>query len=768
MLDPGHPSDLADESFYTFGARTILDLLTKLENQIDGAQEGQDIEYVHRLRVASRRLRVAMPMFRGCFTRKHFKLWTKEIKHITRSFGVARDLDVQIVFLKTCQEAFRNKPAEAGIEFLLANHRKRRTDIQPDVVRSLKDLRNSRILADMRKACRNILNRREVRDTFESEVTVEASYQISERLYDLLSKEECVPKEDLIAEHHEMRILAKRLRYTMEIFSPQYAGRLEGEISTMKRFQDALGDMHDYDVWIEYLPRFVEEVQTNHPEASEEVVLGLGFLVEHVKNLRRIRYQNFVSLWEETQSRGIFQNLMHKIQEGLASKNHRLRNLMETPNPKIGLMADIHGNLRALEAVLSDAEDKGVDVFLNAGDSVGYGVFPNEVVGTLRDQGVLSIKGNFDIKAVKKKGRKKDVDLGLVIKRLSKSATTYLDLLPDRIILEVKGKRILLTHGSPVSVKESILPNTPRTRLRRLARSAHADIVVLGHTHMPFEKTIDGVKFVNPGSIGRPYDGDPRASYAILGMEPVSIELVKVDYDRASAAHEMRRADLPEDFAQMLLRGVPHDVIEAEVRLGHQSKTEMKDRLRIVREVAGEYGEVDGHAEQVRRLALKLFDCFKDYHGLGARERYLLECAALLHDIGWSEGQKGHNKTSLKIILDNQKLPFTSVERSIVGSLARYHRKGFPKRKHTSFSTLSSEDRNVILTLSSLLRIADGLDYSHVNRVKKLSIVTEPDQFIIRCVPKGDPTLEEEQFNKKKDFFEKTFSSGLLIEWMPS
>ena len=90
----------SDMSYCKFGSETLLKLLAVFEDQIDGVIKNDDIEYVHKTRVTSRRLRATMPLFKCCFPRKEFKEWLSEIKKVTRLLGDARDLDVQIAFVE--------------------------------------------------------------------------------------------------------------------------------------------------------------------------------------------------------------------------------------------------------------------------------------------------------------------------------------------------------------------------------------------------------------------------------------------------------------------------------------------------------------------------------------------------------------------------------------------------------------------------------------------------------------------------------------------
>ena len=240
---------------------------------------------------------------------------------------------------------------------------------------------------------------------------------------------------------------------------------------------------------------------------------------------------------------------------------------------KVALIGDVHANLPALEAVLAHAHDQGVEAIWNVGDFVGYGAFPDSVVQRLRKENVLSIAGNYDLKVLqfkqkrekwrKKKQREKYLAFKWAYENLSKKSRKYLRFLSKELRLKVKGKRILLTHGSPASNEEHLIPDTPEERLRKLAKMAKADVILCGHSHQPFARQVDDVWFINPGSVGRPDDGDPRACYAILQIksEGLQVRHYRLEYDIERAVAAIRKQQLPEAFAQMTLLGYNLDVV---------------------------------------------------------------------------------------------------------------------------------------------------------------------------------------------------------------
>lgn len=240
---------------------------------------------------------------------------------------------------------------------------------------------------------------------------------------------------------------------------------------------------------------------------------------------------------------------------------------------KIALLGDIHANLPALESVLAHARAHDVSAIWNTGDFLGYGAYPNEVIEALQQAEAISILGNYDIKVLrfkakdkkwrKSKQREKYLAFRWAHQNLMRENRRYLKSLPEQRKLKVGGKSVLLTHASPASNEEPLTPETPDERLRELGQMAGTDIIVCGHSHQPFARSVANVLFINPGSTGRPDDGDPRACYAILedAQKGLHIQHYRLEYDLERAVSAIRKNKLPEPFAQMVLKGYDLDTI---------------------------------------------------------------------------------------------------------------------------------------------------------------------------------------------------------------
>jgi exopolyphosphatase/guanosine-5'-triphosphate,3'-diphosphate pyrophosphatase len=187
-------------------------------------------------------------------------------------------------------------------------------------------------------------------------------------------------------------------------------------------------------------------------------------------------------------------------------------------------------------------------------------------------------------------------------------------------------------------------------------------------------------------------------------------------------------------------------------------------RRRSVLDLARKCAWHKSHSEQVAKLALELFDELRSLHALGALERELLEYAAILHDIGWHIGRSGHHKHSMYLIANGDLKNFSPEEVQIIANIARYHRKAEPKRSHDGYAALTSYGRRVVDVGAALLRLADGLDRSHVSAVTKLTCRIKDRK--VKCIvtARWDAELEIWGARRKMDVFEKVFGRKITFE----
>jgi predicted phosphodiesterase len=245
---------------------------------------------------------------------------------------------------------------------------------------------------------------------------------------------------------------------------------------------------------------------------------------------------------------------------------------------RLALISDIHANLPALEAVLRDIETREVGALYHLGDLVGYAPWPNEVVALLAARGIVGVSGNYDSTVgtdYKHCGcryedpRQEELShLSFAWTRQACSLETKATLraLPFRIDLRPlgghsAGPTVVLVHGTPTL--NTVYWTSDRSgdfclKMAGLAGLKSGDVIAFGHTHLPWHRVIDGIHFVNTGSVGRPKDGDARAGYSLLAIDSdgsIDLSHVRVDYDVARAAAAIRESTLPREFATYLETG---------------------------------------------------------------------------------------------------------------------------------------------------------------------------------------------------------------------
>jgi len=245
---------------------------------------------------------------------------------------------------------------------------------------------------------------------------------------------------------------------------------------------------------------------------------------------------------------------------------------------KYALISDIHGNLPALEAVLADIDARpDVGAVYHLGDLVGYAPWPDEVVALLRERAIPGVAGNYDSTTAadyKHCGCKYEDPRQEELSHLSYEWTranvspetkSWLASLPFRIDIRplgghVAGRRLMLVHGNPVLNTVYWTEDRSDQFCLKMAEQLGAragDLVAFGHTHKPWQREVEGIRFVNTGSVGRPKDGDWRAGYALIAIhgESVDVRFVRVEYDLERAASAIRTSELPDDFAEYLETG---------------------------------------------------------------------------------------------------------------------------------------------------------------------------------------------------------------------
>ena len=280
----------------------------RLGKQIKGVRGGgEDIEFVHRARVACRRLRVALGMSDGAVGAGKVKKWRKEIRRLGRSLGRARDRDVQIEFVGAMQGLVSDKSQRPGVGRVLLRLRQERAQLQEDVIAAADRFRDSGAMKAMSK-----LQVRAGGDDSD-EAVARMGRRIRAGCKKLTACEGCLARGEDRKGHHAMRIAGKQLRYTMEICRDACGGRLGAAIEGLRRFQQLLGEVCDCDVWIAQLPdlwageRDRTIAYLGDDRAMGRLARGFDFLLQDRMDRRREVFAELVAYWPEL--RGVLQEV---------------------------------------------------------------------------------------------------------------------------------------------------------------------------------------------------------------------------------------------------------------------------------------------------------------------------------------------------------------------------------------------------------------------------------------------------------------------------
>lgn len=237
---------------------------------------------------------------------------------------------------------------------------------------------------------------------------------------------------------------------------------------------------------------------------------------------------------------------------------------------RVTIFGDIHGNLPALEAVLADIDANSLSPLYCLGDLVGYGTFPNEVIEKIRQRNIPTLMGNYDQGVGNNSDdcgcaytRKVAEELGKRSIAWSNQNTTnenklFLQQLTGQIPIELDGLRVQLVHGSPRKINEYLFENRPDASLERLLDMTQADVLVCGHTQIPYHRILpSGRHVVNAGSVGKPKDGNPKACYIVLeaNNRDLTVTFRRVPYDIERTAQAIEGSEMPNEYAEMLRTG---------------------------------------------------------------------------------------------------------------------------------------------------------------------------------------------------------------------
>ena len=235
----------------------------------------------------------------------------------------------------------------------------------------------------------------------------------------------------------------------------------------------------------------------------------------------------------------------------------------------------IHANLHALTACWELAQSEGFDRIFHTGDVVGYGAFPNECVAFLRERNIPGVRGNFDDNIGNDGDESGAVvpasngDEQALVESSFQWTLAQIEPIPKRWLADLPfearevadGHTIAVYHASPFDMRTTLEPDASDSRFEEVGQAARADIVVTGHRHKAFHRSLNRRHYIAAGSVGRPADGDPRTGFAVIqtggpAEGEVKVEFRRLPYDLDAAADGLKRRGVPAELATRLTRGI--------------------------------------------------------------------------------------------------------------------------------------------------------------------------------------------------------------------
>jgi len=238
---------------------------------------------------------------------------------------------------------------------------------------------------------------------------------------------------------------------------------------------------------------------------------------------------------------------------------------------RIAVISDIHGNSAALAAVMQDMQQQKIESIIFLGDLVMVGPEPKLVINALQEMNPMCwVKGNTDVWLEEMSGDwKPSTEKEMELYEYYRYASSWLNeeevaLIigkPYTEVIKIIDKSILCVHGSPRAINETMDYRTPMEDLVQILEGVEEDIVVCGHSHVPYFEVINGKYLFNAGSVGKPLDGDNRATYGILSIQSGALpefEIRRVNYQISEALKlaKDRNFPFPEKYMNILISGL--------------------------------------------------------------------------------------------------------------------------------------------------------------------------------------------------------------------
>lgn len=338
--NPGFPNSpvssrlTPDAPLWRWAYEAVSHRVETMLDPLEGVREGEDIEAVHDMRVGSRRLVAAMRVFRTCFPEPRYEELLREARQVTRALGLVRDLDVLIDHYERLEAG---PDEESGVRYFIARQARQRSRERRPMLRALEKLEKTDFPGRLRKYLHEAADEYRVgldpaafrsRDgAGDGGADPHGPFRdgappfLTERHREFYECARYVEQPEMVTELHEMRIAAKWLRYTMELFAPAYRNDLKRPIDAVKKCQELLGEIHDSDVRIAILTEMTgRPLKPGGLEAIREldpapVGRALRALLDREHGERERLYRSFLGEWRRLEDRGFEQNLLRRIRQ---------------------------------------------------------------------------------------------------------------------------------------------------------------------------------------------------------------------------------------------------------------------------------------------------------------------------------------------------------------------------------------------------------------------------------------------------------------------
>jgi CHAD domain-containing protein len=301
----------------------MLTQVETFEHEVDGTLAGGVGESTHLSGMTSRRLRNSLRLLTGCIPGEKLNEWQDEFGRITRILKSARDLDIRIDFLnQVCENALDAK-YEPGYRRLSLRLKQKRDKVEEKLIKAFQKLQGGGLLSEMREQLEALA----ASETKVSQAILEQAYSsINQALDDFIGFQMDVHAPDNADKLHAMRIAGKNLLYTMEVFAPVYSHILLPYLRIMQTLQEELGEIHENDVWVDWLPKFIKKERTRirnffgDDDNIQQLLPGLRHLIEDRKKAREEVQHSFLSTWEILAGENAWQVLVDIIKPPLADE----------------------------------------------------------------------------------------------------------------------------------------------------------------------------------------------------------------------------------------------------------------------------------------------------------------------------------------------------------------------------------------------------------------------------------------------------------------